>query len=201
MLLEASEIGFRYSKNQWVLRGVSVAIRSGEVVGLIGPSGCGKTTLGRILAGYERPHEGSVALDGKALPATGYHPVQLVFQHPEKAVNPRWRMRKTLAEGGGPDEQLLAALGIQEEWLSRWPNELSGGELQRFCVARALRPQTRFLIADEMTAMLDGITQAQIWHAVLDYARKQEMGVLVVSHEKSLINRLCTRAVDLTQFC
>lgn len=103
--------------------------------------------------------------------------------------------------GRGPDEQLLAALGIQEEWLSRWPNELSGGELQRFCVARALRPQTRFLIADEMTAMLDGITQAQIWHAVLDYARKQEMGVLVVSHEKSLINRLCTRVVDLTQFC
>ncbi|MEJ8547412.1 ABC transporter ATP-binding protein [Brevibacillus borstelensis] len=200
MLLEASEVGFRYGTGQWVLRGVSIAVRAGEVVGVIGPSGCGKTTLGRILAGYERPHEGSVTLDGSALPAAGYHPVQLVFQHPEKAVNPRWRMRKTLAESGGTDDALLTALGIQEEWQGRWPNELSGGELQRFCVARALRPQTRFLIADEMTAMLDAITQAQIWRVVLDYAREHEMGVLVVSHEKNLLNRLCGRVVDLTQF-
>ena len=77
-------------------------------------------------------------------------------------------------------------------------NELSGGELQRFCVARALGRGTRFLLADEMTAMLDAITQAQIWQVVLEVARKENMGVLVISHEKHLIHRLCTRVVDLT---
>ncbi|GIO09494.1 peptide ABC transporter [Brevibacillus reuszeri] len=198
MLLEAKQIGFRYERDLWVLRGVDISIQSGEIVGLVGPSGFGKSTLCRILAGYEKPHEGQVLLHGAALPTSGFHPVQLVFQHPEKAVNPRWRMSRTLAEGGAPDESLLEQLGVQQEWLGRFPNELSGGELQRFCVARALNPQTRFLLADEMTAMLDAITQAQIWQVVKEVARRENMGVLVISHEKNLIHRLCTRVVDLT---
>lgn len=197
MLLEAKNIGFRYGKGPWILRGMDITIAPGEVVGLVGPSGCGKTTFGRILAGYALPHEGTVRLNGEPLPLKGYQPVQLVFQHPEKAVNPRWRLGDTLKEGWTPDEELLEALGIEKAWFSRWPNELSGGELQRFCVARALSPQTRFLIADEMTTMLDAITQAQIWHVVLNRARMQNMGILVVSHEWNLIRRLCSRIVDL----
>lgn len=198
MLLEAKQIGFYYERDRPVLRGVDIAIQSGEIVGLVGPSGFGKSTLCRILAGYERPQEGQVLLDGAPLPASGFHPVQLVFQHPEKAVNPRWRMSRTLAEGGALDEALLEQLGVKQEWLGRFPNELSGGELQRFCVARALSPYTRFLLADEMTAMLDAITQAQIWQVVKEVARREDMGVLVISHEKNLIHRLCTRVVDLT---
>jgi peptide/nickel transport system ATP-binding protein len=197
MLLEARNIGFRYGKGPWVLRNLDITIAPGEVVGLVGPSGCGKTTFGRILAGYEIPHEGKVTFDGKPLPTSTYNPVQLVFQHPEKAVNPRWTLGDTLKEGWVPDETLLKALGIEKEWFQRWPNELSGGELQRFCVARALGPGTQFLIADEMTTMLDAITQAQIWHVVLDIAKKRNMGILVVSHEWSLINRLCSSIIDL----
>lgn len=197
MPLEARNIGFRYSSGPWVLRGVDITVNPGEVVGLTGPSGCGKTTLCRIIAGYELPGEGSVRLDGQPMAVSGYNPVQLVFQHPEKAVNTRWHMKDTVKEGWSPDEAILQSLGIEREWLSRWPNELSGGELQRFCVARALGPKTRYLIADEMTTMLDAITQAQIWHVVLDIARRRNLGVLVVSHEQSLINRLCTRVVDL----
>lgn len=197
MPLEARNIGLSYGSGPWVLRGVDITVNPGEVVGLTGPSGCGKTTLGRIIAGYELPGEGSVRLDGQPLPVSGYNPVQLVFQHPEKAVNTRWHMKDTVREGWNPDEATLKALGIELEWLNRWPNELSGGELQRFCVARALGPNTRYLIADEMTTMLDAITQAQIWHVVLDIARKQNLGVLVVSHEQSLINRLCSRVIDI----
>ncbi|MCL6634375.1 MAG: ATP-binding cassette domain-containing protein [Peptococcaceae bacterium] len=197
MLLEGRNVGFRYGKGQWVLRGVDITLQPGEVVGLTGPSGCGKTTLARILAGYLRPQEGTVRLNGSPLPTTDYHPVQLVFQHPEKAVNPRWRMRDILREGWEPGSGMLLALGIEQEWLDRWPNELSGGELQRFCVARALGPLTRFLIADEMTTMLDALTQAQIWRAVLGLARERNLGVLVVSHERSLVNRLCSRTIDL----
>lgn len=198
MLLEANNIWFRYGKNPWVLRGVDLRVESGELVGLRGPSGCGKTTFGRILAGYEKPHRGWVKLNGEPLPANGYHPIQLVFQHPEKAVNPRWRMRQILNEGWNPDARLLQLLGIEQEWLNRWPNELSGGELQRFCLARAMGPKTKFLIADEMTTMLDAITQAQIWEVVLKVAKEREMGVLVISHELELLKRICTRITDIT---
>jgi peptide/nickel transport system ATP-binding protein len=197
MQLDAINIGFRYGKSPWLFKGINFSMQPGEVVGLKGPSGTGKTTLCRVLAGYEKPLEGKVTLDGKALPEIGCHPVQMVFQHPEKAVNPRWKMGKTLLEGGRPDDDLLARLGIQQEWLERWPNELSGGELQRFCVARALGPGTRILIADEMTTMLDAITQAQIWHAVLHLAEKRKMGILVVSHDAQLMNRLCDRVIGL----
>lgn len=197
MLLEGKNIGFRYGKGPWILRNMNITIESGEVVGIMAPSGYGKTTLGRILAGYESPQEGTVTIEGAPLSKKGYNPVQLVFQHPEKAVNSRWHMVNTLNEGWEPHDDILASLGIEKEWLKRWPNELSGGELQRFCVARALGAKTRFLIADEMTTMLDAITQAQIWHVVLEVTKRQNIGVLVVSHEKNLIKRLCHRVIDL----
>lgn len=196
MLLEGRELGFYYDRGTWIFRGVHLAIRAGETVGLAGPSGCGKTTLGRILAGYDRPVEGEVAIDGRPLPESGYHPVQMVFQHPERAVNPRWRLRRTLTEGWTPDGELLERLGIREKWLDRWPNELSAGELQRICIARALGPKTRFLIADEMTAMLDAVAQAQIWRAVLDVARTRRLGLLVISHDRHLLRRVCDRVVS-----
>ncbi|MEH6991422.1 ATP-binding cassette domain-containing protein [Neobacillus drentensis] len=199
MLLEALNVGFSYQKNSWTFRHIDLSVARGEIVGLVGPSGYGKTTLGRILAGYEKPLEGAVKLNGSPLPSTGYHPVQLVFQHPEKAVNPKWRMKDILHEGWNPDDKLLERLGIEQDWLRRWPNELSGGELQRFCVARALGPQTQFLIADEMTTMLDSITQAQIWQVVLDMAKERNMGILVISHEAPLLNRLCSRIIDISQ--
>jgi peptide/nickel transport system ATP-binding protein len=199
MLLEAINVGFGYQKNSWTFRHIDLSVARGEIVGLVGPSGYGKTTLGRILAGYEKPLEGAVRLNGAPLPSTGFHPVQLVFQHPEKAVNPKWRMKDILHEGWNPDYELLERLGIEQDWLRRWPNELSGGELQRFCVARALGPQTQFLIADEMTTMLDSITQAQIWQVVLDISKERNMGILVISHEAPLLNRLCSRIIDISQ--
>ncbi len=196
MLLKGENISFGYNKGSLVLDNVSIAIAPGEVVGLLGPSGCGKTTLGRILAGYQLPEKGVVTIDDKPLPTVGFNPVQLIFQHPERAVNPRWQMRKTLNEGWHPSDDLLEELGIEKQWLTRWPNELSGGELQRFCVARALGPETQFLIADEMTTMLDAITQAQIWQVVMRIVRERNIGMVVISHEAHLINRLCSRVVD-----
>lgn len=196
MPLEAKNIGFKYGNGDWILQEFNFTLNQGEIVGLVGNSGCGKTTFAKILSGYEKANEGSVLVDSELLHFRGYNPVQLVFQHPEKAVNPRWTMQKTLNEGWNAEADILQALGIENEWLSRWPNELSGGELQRFCVARALGPQTKYLIADEMTTMLDAITQAQIWHVVLEEAKKRNMGVLVVSHERDLINKLCSRVIE-----
>lgn len=197
MQIEAKGIGFRYENGPWLFQDVDLTLRPGEIVGITGPSGCGKSTFCRLLARFQQPVKGNITVGGEPLRNSGYQPIQLIFQHPEKAVNPRWKMKKILNEGWKPDQELLDLFGIKKEWLERWPNELSGGELQRFCVARALGPNTRFLIADEMTTMLDAITQAQIWDAVLQIARKRDMGIVVVSHEAKLIERICHRKIQL----
>ncbi|UOQ95635.1 ATP-binding cassette domain-containing protein [Halobacillus shinanisalinarum] len=197
--LEANDVGFRYGKGPWIFRNVDINVRPGEVVGLFGPSGLGKTTLARIIAGYEKPTDGSIKIDNKPIPLRGYHPVQLVWQNPEKAVNPRWRLEKTLREGWWPDDHILADLKIDKSWLKRWPNELSGGELQRFCLARALGPDTRYLIADEMTTMLDAVTQAQIWDVILKTSEERQIGVLAISHDLPLLKRISNRMIDFSE--
>ncbi|MGL5650311.1 MAG: ABC transporter ATP-binding protein [Paraclostridium sp.] len=200
MQLKAKDISFKYkNSNTYVLKNVDFEINSGEIVGLVAPSGFGKTTLAKILAGYENSYTGTVKIEG-INKKNKYNPVQLIFQHPEKAVNPKWKMRQILTESFNPPKELLDYIGIKDEWLNRYPNELSGGELQRFCVIRALSKDTKFLIADEMTTMLDAITQAQIWNVVLDYIKKNNIGLIVISHEKSLIQRICDRVVNLEKF-
>ena len=196
-LLEARGVGFSYKKGSPVLEDIDFSMSEGEVVGLYGPSGRGKSTLAYLLSGRQKPTSGTVLWDGAPLPTRGYHPVQLVYQHPERAVNPRWQLGKTLAESWEPPEELQDALGIEEAWKKRWPNELSGGELQRFCIARALNPQTRILICDEITTMLDVVTQAQVWRAIVAHAREHGMGVLAITHNLHLADRICDRIVEI----
>lgn len=200
MQLKASKINFKYNEDRYVLKDIDFYVNSCEVVGLVAPSGFGKTTLAKILAGYITPESGEVVFEGCRREKNGYNPVQLIFQHPEKSVNPKWKMKKIINESFTPSKELIEAMGIKEGWMNRWPSELSGGELQRFCVIRALSPKTKFLIADEMTTMLDAITQAQIWNVVLDYARKNDIGVVVISHEKALVEKICDRVVNLEEF-
>ena len=200
MQIEARNVSFRYGeKSPWILKDVSLKVEEGERVGLIGPSGYGKSTLVKILAGYLRPLEGEILLDGKPLPEIGISPVQLIYQHPEKAINPRWKMKKVLEESGMCREEVMDALGIEREWLQRYPRELSGGELQRFCVARSLFHGTHFLFADEMSTMLDVITQAQIWNLMLKEVTQRRLGLLMVTHNSNLAKRVCTRMVDLSE--
>ena len=200
MQLKAKGINFKYRNDRYILKDIDFEINSGEIVGLVAPSGFGKTTLAKILAGYEKPESGSVIIEGYKSEKNKYNPVQLIFQHPEKSVNPKWKMSKIISEAFEPSKELIDSMGIKDEWLSRWPSELSGGELQRFCVLRALSKDTKFLIADEMTTMLDAITQAQIWGVVLEQVKKYNIGMIVISHERALVDRICTRIVDLTEF-
>lgn len=198
MYLKGEHISFGYRKDEQILKDVDISLGSGEVVGLVGGSGSGKSTLCKILAGYERKYDGSVTLDGKKVSHHAYNPVQLIFQHPEKAVNPKWKMKDTLHEGQVISQDIIDSFGIKDMWMNRWPNELSGGELQRFALARALGPNTRFLIADEITTMVDAITQVQIWETILKLVDTMNIGVLVVSHEKRLMNKICQDVIHLS---
>lgn len=200
MILEVHNLTFYYRnrKKNPIIDSFELTISPGERVGLKGSSGRGKTTLCRLLAGYERPKRGQVLLDGK--PVSEYRgacPVQMVWQHPETVVDPLLKLKETMAEAGGIDKRLVEKLHIEREWMERYPSELSGGELQRFCLARALRPETKILLCDEITAMLDLVTQAQIWEFLLKESRRREMGMLVVSHSEALLEKVCTRIITL----
>ena len=200
MRLEAVDVSFRYGRDlPWVLEHRNFDVETGERIGLFAPSGYGKSTLAMLLAGYLTPTSGKFLLDGSPLPNKGVCPVQLIYQHPEKAINPRWRLKRVLAESGQLRDDVLASFGIEQEWLERFPRELSGGELQRFCVARALMSGAGFLICDEISTMLDVITQAQIWNKILDEAQKRNMGLVAVTHNLALAKRVCTKVYDLAK--
>ena len=199
MALEARNIFFRYDQKQnWILENKNFKVEQGEFVAILAPSGYGKTTLAMLLAGYLEPQKGEILLDDKPLPKKGISPVQLIYQHPEKAINPRWKLKKVLEESGQIDEAILESFGIEQAWLNRYPRELSGGELQRFCVARALMSGAEYLICDEISTMLDVITQAQIWNVILDEAKKRNMGLVIVTHNEHLASRISTKIIDLT---
>ena len=190
-MLEARNITFRYGPREpLIYDGFSFSVRPGERVHLDAPSGFGKTTFCRLLSGYLRPLSGEVLMDGAPLPARGVCPVQLIGQHPERVLDPRMRMQASLAEAGEMDAGLLARLGIRDEWLTRFPHELSGGEMQRFCIARALMARPKYLIADETSTMLDAVTQAQIWQVILEEADARNMGLVFTTHSRPLAARL-----------
>ncbi len=199
MKLEARALSFRYDNgNRQILNNLSMTLTSMDRLGLIAPSGFGKTTFCKILAGYEKPDSGEVLLDGKALSDwKGYCPVQMIWQHPELSVNPRWKMGEVLKEGDQVEQRIMDGLGIEPDWLNRYPSELSGGELQRFCIARALGQRTRFLLADEISTMLDLITQSQLWNFLLEEVKNREIGLLAVSHSDALLERICTKMLRL----
>lgn len=202
MSLVAERIVAGYRRGVRVLDGVDVAVAPGEVVGLAGPSGCGKSTLARVLALLHAPWSGRVVLDGAAVRGVRYRAprnrrtaVGVVFQQPRLAADPRLTLREIvveplLATGRGADpaweEELHDRVGLTAELLGRRPHEVSDGQLQRACLARALVLRPRYLVCDEMTAMLDASTTAALARVVGERAAAGT-GVLAVSHDEELL--------------
>ena len=198
-MLEAKDLSYRYGEDSPVLCNVSLRVADGERLALLGPSGRGKSTLALLLAGYLPLQKGTITLDGASLPKDCYNPIQLIYQHPEKAMDPRWKVGDTLREAWDVPEELLTAIGAEPDWLTRWPHELSGGQLQRLSILRALSPKTRELIADENTASLDPITQAQIWSVILREIEKNRTMLVAITHNEALAQRICTRMVHIEE--
>lgn len=171
-MLKVENLSFSYDGKNEILKNVSLEVKPGEVLGLMAPSGFGKSTLGKLMAGYIKAPKGTVTVDGLDInDLRGFLPVQMVHQAPEKNVNIRWKVDKILNEGWQVNEDVKEKFGIEESFLDKFPTELSGGELQRVCIARVLSKDTKYLIADEVTTMLDSISQAQICHLLVHFAK------------------------------
>ncbi|WP_208586978.1 ABC transporter ATP-binding protein [Gracilibacillus suaedae] len=196
-MLEITNLSFTLPNQQTLFRNVSLTLHEGEIVGISGASGLGKTTFAKVVTGYLPAESGEI--NCKRLKNTP-HPIQLIWQHPEQAVNPKWRIRKVLEEAGPIDKKLLEELQIPLEWLQRYPHQLSGGQLQRICIARCLLTNPTYIIADEMTTMLDPIAQVEIWHLIMNHIKEKKIGLLIISHDHLLLDNLCENIIDFTQY-
>ncbi|MFD5698138.1 ABC transporter ATP-binding protein [Streptomyces lasiicapitis] len=211
-MLELRSLTAGYDRRDPVVRDVSLTVEPGESVGLLGPSGCGKSTLARVAALLHRPDRGQVVIDGE--PAHGWRhrapraqrtAFGVVFQQPRLSADPRLTLTQLIAEplratgraAEGTDRvrELARTVGLGEDLLGRRPHEVSDGQLQRACLARALILRPRWLICDEMTAMLDASTTAALVTAVENYRADSGAGLLAVGHDKVLLERWCDRTV------
>lgn len=211
-MLELRSLTAGYDRRDPVVRDVSLTLAPGESVGLLGPSGCGKSTLARVAALLHRPDRGQVVVDGE--PAHGWRyrapraqrtAFGVVFQQPRLSADPRLTLTQLIAEplratgrsGDVPERvrELARTVGLGTDLLGRRPHEVSDGQLQRACLARALVLRPRWLICDEMTAMLDASTTAALVAAVEHYRADTGAGLLAVGHDKVLLERWCDRTV------
>ncbi|WP_319988069.1 ABC transporter ATP-binding protein [Lentzea kristufekii] len=187
-----------------VINDVSLTVRPGQTVGLSGPSGSGKSTVARVLALLHKPFAGTVEIDGETV--TGFRfkarqrtKIGVLFQQPRMSVDPRFTLRQAIAEPGGDRVGELADLVmLTDDLLGRRPHEVSDGQLQRACLARALALNPRYLICDEMTTMLDASTTAALVGVIRAYQRESGAGVLAISHDTTLLTRWADETVRLS---
>lgn len=217
-MLELHAITAGYDRRTPVVRDASLTIEPGEAVGLLGPSGCGKSTLARVAALLHRPDSGTLLLDGTPVrrwrhraPREQRTALGVVFQQPRLSADPRLRLADLIAEPlratGRREEvpervsELATTVGLTPDLLGRRPHEVSDGQLQRACLARALVLRPRWLICDEMTAMLDASTTAALVAVVEEYRHATGAGLLAVGHDRTLLHRWCDRTIHWETVC
>ena len=196
---------------------VDLVVGRGELVGLVGESGSGKSTLGRIALGLESPDGGTVRFAGQNLASLAPAALrrlrrrfQPVFQDPLSSLNPRWRIARSILHPlhvnglcGWPSMTsavgaLLDEVELPAELARRYPHEISGGQRQRACIARALATRPELLVADEALSALDVTTQLAVL-AVLERLRTRGMAILFISHDLRTVRRISDRVAVMSQ--
>ncbi|WP_454929948.1 ABC transporter ATP-binding protein [Actinomyces sp.] len=191
---------------------VSITVKKGETYGLVGESGCGKSTMGRLIAGLERPSSGAIELDGRDLATlkgrdavTIHRDVQMMFQDSYAAMDPRMRIDQILAEPMSIQKtgnarqiaerimEIIEQVGLTEEILDRYPHEFSGGQLQRIGFARSLTLAPDLIVADEPVSALDVSVQAQVLNLMKDLQAELGLSYLFISHDLAVVQYMADR--------
>lgn len=203
-------------ERQTVLNGVSLKLKRGECLGIIGESGSGKSTLGKVILGLHKPEKGEVIIDGMKLYGKKYkmknirYDISVVFQDYVSSVNPRFTVMSALDEainvhiintGEKLDKinrrnmaiELLNNVGLNESFLNRYPHELSGGQLQRVCIARAVAIHPKVILLDEAVSSLDVSTQTQVMDYLIKLRKIYQFSYIFITHDLSTITYLCDR--------
>jgi peptide/nickel transport system ATP-binding protein len=191
------------------LADVTLDVPPGGTLGVVGESGSGKSTLARCVAGLIQPEDGAIRLQDKVLPPLVEHrgrpeqrAIQFIFQNPDAALNPHWTVERIVARpqvlyglAEGPELRrrtiaLLEAAKLGERYLGRYPRELSGGEKQRVCIARAFAAAPRLVVCDEPTSALDISVQAAILNELLALQRRHNTSYLFISHNLGVVRHI-----------
>ncbi|HNQ55823.1 MAG TPA: dipeptide/oligopeptide/nickel ABC transporter ATP-binding protein [Methanothrix sp.] len=210
-LIDVQSLSKQYGR-QKVIDEVSFSVEEGETLGLFGISGSGKTTIGRCIMLLEKPDCGKILFKGRDLlkmnrrEVFGVRPrLQMIFQHPETSLNPKMRVKESIAEPllihrrlgrSEIDEelkQLIRQVGLRPEHLERYPQQISGGEIQRAVLARIMSLEPKFVVADEPTSMLDASVQAQILRLMMGLQEDTGLAYLFISHDLDVLRAVSDR--------
>ena len=199
-----------------VLNDVSLSLEQGKCLGIIGESGSGKSTLGRIITGIEKADSGVVEFEGKNIHQKENrnvkNDVSIVFQNYISSVNPRFSVAQIIAEPliissqvnrskidkNKIDEEvkkLIKIVGLSEEFLERFPHELSGGQLQRVCIARAIVTKPKFILLDEAVSSLDVSTQVEILDLLQKLKKEYNLSYIFITHDLLTITYICDSVI------
>ena len=206
-VLEIQGLSKRYGAVQAV-KDISFTMERGDILGIVGESGCGKTTLLRLISGLESSDSGQVLLHGRPLTVKrsrdDYRAMQMIFQDAAGSFHPRRRIADTIQDSVrsllGQDSRadipaLCAMVGLAPELARRYPRDLSGGQCQRFAIARAMAAGPELLLCDEVTSALDTATQARILELIRTLCRENRMAAVFVSHDLAVVGSLCSRVL------
>lgn len=218
ILLKVSNITKSYTKKKFlkktvknVLNDVSFSLKKGKCLGIIGESGSGKSTLGRILTGIENADNGIVEFEGKNIHVKKNkylkREMSIVFQNYVSSVNPKFSIAEIIAEPLTIEsrlkkdeiqeelKKLIESVGLSEEFLQRFPNELSGGQLQRVCIARAIATRPKFIMLDEAVSSLDVSTQVEILDLLQELKKEYNLSYIFVTHDLLTIAYICDSVI------
>lgn len=205
------EKGLFKKKIKKVLNDVSFSLKKGECLGIIGESGSGKSTLGRLLIGLEKPDSGEIKFQDKDIHKEANQisrkELSIVFQDYFSSVNPRFKVADIIAEPlklntnlSSSDlrkelEKLIVDVGLKVEFLDRYAHELSGGQLQRVCIARAISTKPKFIMLDEAVSSLDISTQVEILNLLQELKKSYSLSYIFVTHDLLTLTYICDSVI------